>query len=217
MFRLIRNERGFIHKRLLSAAGGFLSGGPIGAARGFISLPDARPATVGASLHTGGVGGLPCPTGFENRGSGCVPSGFTSTQAIDRQVCEPPLVQDPRGRGVCVYPGSPSAGGATFQGGGSQPSTYSQTVSRCERGWVLGGDGMCYPKGMISNRNRKWPRGRRPLLTGGEMRAINTASAAARKIQRKVKQLQGMGMLKRPAARRRGTTAAAIHHSHHGD
>jgi len=88
-------------------------------------------------------------------------------------------------------------------GAGFEPSVFMTDTRRCGRGAVLGVDGLCYNKRDLRNNERFWPRGRRPLLTGGEMRAISTASSAAKKLQRKQKQLESLGLLKRPAPRSR--------------
>jgi hypothetical protein len=40
-----------------------------------------------------------------------------------------------------------------------------------------------------------WPKPRRPLLSGGELNAINIASKAGTRVEKKVKQLQKMGMM----------------------
>lgn len=77
---------------------------------------------------------------------------------------------------------------------------------RCLAGMVLGRDDLCYNShgdNKISNRNRKWPRGRAPLLTGGEMNCITTASRVTGKIATKVKQLQDMGMMGKAKPRTR--------------
>jgi len=90
-------------------------------------------------------------------------------------------------------------------GAGMIPATMEGVTRRCPRGAVLATDGLCYNTRDLANKNREWPRGRRPLLTGGEMRAISIASAAAAKFERTQKRLQRMGMIKTPrriAARR---------------
>jgi len=88
-------------------------------------------------------------------------------------------------------------------GAGTEPAVFMTDTRRCPRRSVLGVDGICYNKGDLRNSDRWWPRGRRPLLTGGDMRAISTASSAAKKLQRKQKQLESLGLLKRPAPRTR--------------
>jgi len=72
----------------------------------------------------------------------------------------------------------------------------------CLKGMQLGDDGVCYNKSQISNKQRMWPAGRRPLLTGGDMRAISTAARAGRRLEGATKRLQRLGMMKKPASRR---------------
>jgi len=73
-----------------------------------------------------------------------------------------------------------------------------QTIERsvCLRGMQLGVDGLCYNKGQITNKQRMWPRGRRPLLTGGDMRAIGIAARAGSKLERTTTRLRGLGLMK---------------------
>ncbi len=116
--------------------------------------------------------------------------------------------RDPRG--FCVSPISP-VGAEAFMGeaiAGQFGAAFvpgSQIVDRatCMRGMVLGSDGLCYNRGQISNRQRMWPAGRKPLLTGGQMNAISIASRAARRLESTTKRLQRLGMMKKPAAARR--------------
>jgi len=72
----------------------------------------------------------------------------------------------------------------------------------CLRGMQLGNDGLCYNRGQIKNSERMWPRGRRPLLTGGEMRAISIASRAAGRLTRTAVRLHEIGLIKKPVARK---------------
>jgi len=113
---------------------------------------------------------------------------------------------------------SPAGGGGIAPGGRSRPGVVGgtfapmavQTVRReCGPDHILGWDGMCYPKRGFPNRDRMWPKGRAPLLTGGERNAITTANRAAKKIERTTKQLQRMGMIKKPNPRRRIAPRAA--------
>jgi len=84
----------------------------------------------------------------------------------------------------------------------------------CLSGDVVGDDGLCYPKKSLTNKERQWPRGRRPLLTGGEMRAISIASRAAGRLERTQKRLQKMGMIKKIAPRRPKLIPAHTHSEH---
>jgi len=137
--------------------------------------------------------------------------------------CDPPLVRD--ARGLCLFPGSPA--GAEAFGGESILGQYgagmvagSQIVDRavCLKGMQLGNDGVCYNKSQISNKQRMWPAGRKPLLTGGDMRAISTAARAGRRLELATKRLQKMGMMKKPTTRGRtlrGHVARLEHASQH--
>lgn len=99
--------------------------------------------------------------------------------------CEPPFIPS-QNREFCVFPGSP-AGGQEFLKGrfgpAMEPSFRTVNVRDCDPGQILGKDFLCYESGAISNKERLYPRGTRPLLTGGEMRAIAKASAAESKIR----------------------------------
>lgn len=86
-------------------------------------------------------------------------------------------------------------------GAGLPPMAESITRLDCVPGMVLGKDNICYNKSQLRNADRKWPKGRAPLLTGGERNAITTAARASRKIQTTTKQLQRLGMLPKPSRR----------------
>jgi len=87
-------------------------------------------------------------------------------------------------------------------GQASLPAARNTTTLVCPPGQVLSKNDLCFDKRNIPKRDRKWNPGRPPLLTGGERNAITTAAAAARKIQRTEKQLQKLGMLKKPSRAR---------------
>lgn len=87
-------------------------------------------------------------------------------------------------------------------GAGLVPGTRAISRAVCLRGMQLGNDGVCYNKSQISNKQRMWPAGRRPLLTGGDMRAISIASRAGARLEMTTKRLQKMGMMKKAAPRR---------------
>jgi len=178
----------FVHRRVGRAIGGFFTGGPVGAVTG---------------LFTGDRGGGPAviaePLPPETRSPAGCPTGFT---------------RDPIS-GVCLAVGSPAFESAVGRptdafgaavvgqfGAGLQPAVSTRTMLMCPPGAVLGKDELCYNRGSITNKQRKWPRGRAPLLTGGERNAISKAAAAARKIQRTTKQLEKLGMLKKATPRR---------------
>jgi len=169
-------------------------------------LGSAQGKEAGRSLKFGGEGsGLAVPSnrvrarqvlGIVNGGDTC-PGGTIRTAD-----------------GFCVSPesefgkdrldiGSEAVGNAVMGRYGAALEPGNMIIDRavCLRGMQLGDDGLCYNKSQISNKQRMWPKGRRPLLTGGDMRAIGIASRAGKKLERTTKRLQTMGMLKKPAAR----------------
>jgi len=102
-----------------------------------------------------------------------------------------------------IGPGT-SVGGAVMGRYGAALEPGSQIVDRavCLPGMVVADDGLCYNRSQIKNSERMWPRGRRPLLTGGEMRAISIASRAAGRLTRTAVRLQEIGLIKKPVARK---------------
>jgi len=137
----------------------------------------------------------------------------------------PPLgVSGGRGRGPCDFPmeiapdgscreptvdqfGRPLGGvGEAVMGRyGAALEPGSQIIDRaiCLRGMQLGDDGLCYNKSQITNKQRMWPAGRKPLLSGGDMRAISIAARAGRRLDNTTKRLRKLGMMKAlPAPRK---------------
>ena len=129
--------------------------------------------------------------------------------------CMPPLIRSPQGN--CIAPTSPRGaelfvGEATMGRYGAALIPGSQIIDRavCLPGMQLGNDGLCYNKAAITNKQRMWPRGRRPLLTGGDMNAIAIAARAGAKLDRTTKRLRSLGMMKRlPAPRKAAPHAHA--------
>jgi len=200
--------RNFVHKRIFGAAKGaigsiFSGGNPItGAIGGFAGaggsrapVPSVFPQTT---IFPGSTGfAKPCATGFFLDTNGqCVPLTTRPTRGL-------------RGFAERTLPG----GATGFQefgqavmgqfGAALEPGFRESSTAVCPPGTVLGMDRLCYNKGDIKNKERAWPRGRKPLLTGGEMRCISIAAGAAKRLERKTKQLQSLGMLKKPSTSRR--------------
>ncbi len=213
------DERGFIHKKIF----GFVSKvpGPLGVLG---SVGSRFFGGGGSSRIPGGfatvdsAGG--CLSGFTARGGFCIPNALVGFQEQE---------QGQRGGerkgGISEFLKSVIPGGESgrFEFGEAVMGRYGAALVPgvrpgetmiCPPGAVLGNDALCYDRRNISNKQRLWPRGRRPLLTGGEMRCISIASAAARKLQAKEKQLQDMGMLKKPAPRRQQKQIGPGHHAH---
>lgn len=224
---VLGDEGGFVHKRIFrgikGAVGGLLSGSPLGiiggAVGGFLS-PDA-PEEVAPQVG--------CPPGFTFDGRECrprrsfAPRAERGAAAVLRAIPGPlgelagTAFAEPRGVTAAVPAAvGPDQFGNMVMGqfGPALEPAIRDTMTRiCPRGSILGTDFLCYNKGEITNRQRAWPRGRRPLLTGGEMRCISIAASAAKKLQKKQKQLISLGMLKRPASRRAPRLAPG-HHAH---
>jgi len=212
------DRRAFFHKKIFGAIGGavkgFVSGGPLGAVSGGIR------GLAGSGGSRDPVSAVPGRTAFDPR-TFIEPifKRFPIQPATSR--CDPPnqiingRCQAPtsgiRGKIERLLPGGRTGfGPVDFPGNAVmgqfgaalEPTIVDQEVSRCPRGSVLGKDGLCYNKRDLRNSERMWPRGRRPLLTGGDMRAISIAASAAKKLQRKEKQLVSMGMLPHKHARK---------------
>ncbi len=224
-------SRGFVHKRIFGglkgAIGGILGGpgGVVGGALGGFLQPTTIAQTL--PLIRRPVGQQGCVPGFVRNAQGnCVPKGFSGAVFPPRGPTFVGAGQQP------VIPQQARPGGVEGQllpfgeavmgrfGAGMKPAVFSQQQRRCPRGSVLGapeadGTSLCYNRKEITNKERMWPRGRRPLLTGGEMRAISTAASAARKLQAKQKQLQELGLLKKPSPRQRAPKQLAPGHHEH--
>lgn len=230
------DSRNFIHKRVIGAVGGFIRGGPVGAAAGFIKPGGIETTTLIPGRKPS------CPTGHTfNPLTGICVSQFAvecppNHHRDPKNQCVPNIrqlgaffngTQDPRqqdkfkirGTGVAAEQQLLPFGEAVMGrfGAGLKPAVFSQQRRACPRGAVLGapeadGSSLCYNRKELSNKERAWPRGRRPLLTGGEMRAISIASSAAKRLERKQKQLQQLGLLKKPAARPRKALPPGAEH-----
>ena len=223
------DERRFIHKKLL---GGFskiagilpipapvasLVGGLAGRFAGTArpTVPRTRTARVTAFSQEEKEAGarLKFP-GFGGGGGGLIGIGRSvgrgGTRSGGRTPCDFPMEIAPDGS--CREPtvdrfGRPLGVGEAVMGRyGAALEPGSRMIDRaiCLRGMQLGNDGLCYNKGQITNKQRMWPAGRKPLLTGGDMRAISTAARAGRRMDLATKRLQKLGMMKKPAARRAG-------------
>jgi len=211
--------RNFIHK---SFVGRFV-GGVASKVIGGVPLVGGLASSVFDRLRGAGASTVPamtgCPPGFILTASGCTPRFAPGFATTDRAPLSPfaeprvrqdgrfpaPTMEQARFRESQGLAADPAAGVPVMGrfGAGTEPEIFMTDTRRCPRRSVLGVDGVCYNKGDLKNADRWWPRGRRPLLTGGEMRAISTASSAAKKLQRKQKQLESLGLLKRPASRTR--------------
>jgi len=227
------DTRGFVHKRIIgaigAATGAVLSGAnPLTAGlRGFAqggSVPAVPASIPGVRMAI-----IPCPAGFTKDTFGnCVPIAPQApipgvVGALQRLVPggatgfqEPGRVPAPGFGGALqrFLPGGET--GFLFDpvlgqyGAGLEPAIRETSTRVCPRGTVLGLDGVCYVKGSIRNDQRAWPRGRRPLLTGGDMRAISIAASAGRKLDRTTKRLRKLGMMKALPSPKRSKSKALV-------
>lgn len=149
--------------------------------------------------------------------SGPVPSGIP-----------PGLTELPAGTGKCIPPSrfDPRTGECGFflgtQSGKDDVPVGEAVMGRfgpalvpgrkvidektCLRGMVLGLDKLCYNSkgpGRISNKNRLWPKGAKPLGSPEQMRALRIAAQFGRQFETTQKRLQKLGVVKKPAARGR--------------
>ena len=242
--QLPNDRRNFVHKRIIGAVGGFLGGGPAGAIGGFVGgggggggrAPGARPpqegidnmiragmfaipgmtaAEVAARRQNLAIGGfLPPPASFGPTSDPGSPCGFGKVFDVQKGRCVWGLGTD-----VGPEPGGVGGGQAVMgrYGAALVPDVQQRRHLDCLPGMVLGTDSLCYNRRDIRNKERKYPKGRAPLLTGGERNAITKARGAARKIERTTKALQDMGMIKKPAPRKAAAprlqlTAGDVHH-----
>jgi len=179
-----------------------------------LKFPELSPAPIAFGDRTA-VTRFPLPrrtprTGITPLTTFGGPCDFPLETAPDGSCREPTV--DAFGRSLGV-------GNAVMGRYGAALEPGSQLIERsvCLPGMQLGNDGLCYNKGAITNSQRQWPRGRRPLLTGGDMRAIGIAARAGAKLDRTTKRLRGLGMMKalpkgrsKPAAHAHATPASAV-------
>ena len=212
------DSRGFVHRRIIGAVGGFITGGPTAAISGFLRggrQPEARVQTALAATVPMRAA---CPPGFfETPAGGCqemAPTGRTEFLAAAREDVSVRGGTTRLPSGTVMEDGGPPQRFGPMRAGGYAPDVREQFYRDCGPGAVLAKDGLCYNRRDLRNNERKWPRGRRPLLTGGEVRAISTAASAAKKLQRVQKRLMSLGLLPKPTRRAAPKQLAPGHHAH---
>jgi len=187
--------RHFFHRRLIGAATGFVTGGPLGALAGLTKAQRGR-ARRAAKLSPNGQR----LTGPNRTAAGCV-AGSKYNARTD--TCELPrsgvvgAVQRFLPGGASGFEGGTRAGSGIYA-----PELEALEVRRCFPGDILGKDGFCHAKGSIPNKERAHPRGRRPLGTPGEMAALAKAASFGKRMESTVKRMQKIGVLKKPHTHR---------------
>ncbi len=230
-FGLPNDVRYFVHKRIGRGLRSFVGSGfnPLAGIGGFIAPPEqprvrrapprttvARPSFRGAAgkelgrtLKLQNPAGVPTGFGAVPKGQACPPGAI---RVPGSQACFAPLgpaksfISDlfpPSGVRIPSF-GASGVGDAVMGRYGAALTPGSRIIDRavCLRGMVVGNDGLCYNRSQIKNSERMWPRGRRPLLTGGDMRAISIAARAASRLTRTAVRLQDIGLIKKPVTRR---------------
>ena len=223
--------RFFVHKRVFKAATSFVTSGfnPLAAVGGFLATPSpppvrrtvprrftARPSASGAAgkelgrqLKGGGItNGLSFPALPPSRSLARLPCIFPFRMFEGK--CVPPFLGDRPGPDRArpsdpqLGPGAP-VGDAVMGRYGAALAPGSRIIDRavCLRGMVVADDGLCYNRSQIKNSERMWPRGRRPLLSGGDMRAISIAARAASRLTRTAQRLQEIGLIQKPIVKAR--------------
>jgi len=207
------DQRSFVHKRLFRAATGFVTGGPGAAVGGFFAPTTPQPPPVRRPAPRSTTARPSVISAAEKEGGKQVKFPMRAFAPITK--CKWPQKWDPN-KGQCVFaigiPGTDDpveralVGDAVMgqYGAGLEPGSRIVDRAICLRGMVLGNDGICYNKSQVRNADRMWPRGRRPLLTGGDMRAISTAARAGRRLEGATKRLQKIGLMKKPPPQAEG-------------
>lgn len=252
MFRTPPNDvRGFVHKRIIGAVGGFIGGGPQGALKGFFGggggsrrgrtprpsdqfqiLPvssrmarqfeggpivgfDAsgsplRQFQAQPHVHDGGPlqpsHAVRCIDGFELRNGKCVrvsiAGRIASIAPFGRTPTEVSLfgLASPTARDVPVR-----ATVGAFGMPASEPEAESRQTLRCPRGMVLAIDNLCYPKAVLSRRNkfRKWRQPPRPTLSRRDEVAIRRAASAKDRVLALAKEAGLHASKTRPTSRKK--------------
>jgi len=137
--------------------------------------------TVAGWITGGGTAGptmqppQSCPTGYVLRNGVCERVGVVG--AVQRIL--------PGGQ-TGVVPAGAQIGQAVMgqYGPALVPTELARSISKCIRGMVLGSDGLCYNKRDISNKERLWPRGTRPLLSGGDRKTLRKARSIENQLGR---------------------------------
>jgi|TARA_R110000787_G_scaffold213781_1_gene323236 hypothetical protein len=140
--------------------------------------------TGGGSEPTGPTQSI--PGNFRPQGAGCdFPAVSIGGRCVDPTAALPggrPFVGPKGGDGYTPFFGR--------YGVAVAPEMEMRTVSKCPPGWVLGDDGQCYDH--LARGQRMWNPGAKPLLTGGEMSAINKAARAAKRLGSTQKKLKAV-------------------------
>jgi len=177
-------SRGFVHKRIIGAVGGFIGGGPGGAVRGFLggggsSRPTIPTGRTDFTVRNMRAPVTQCPDGSRRTSRGCERAGPVG--AIQRF-----LPGGSTGMVEAVHQ-------AEFVGYAHhphEPAIVATSVRRCDRGHVLSWQGLCVSKRDIRNSDRMYPKPPKPLGTRTQLKAVRVASAFGRSLKANDKRLK---------------------------
>lgn len=125
-----------------------------------------------------------CPPGFQVNSKTGVCEAIGVVPAIQRFLPggqTGTLPQVPATGGVAPANGYGAAVMGTFGVPALQPVQASTMTLRCPPGSVLGKDNLCYQKGSIPPKFRKWRPGRKPPISAGDWKALQTADRVKNK------------------------------------
>lgn len=181
----------FVHKRIIGGIKGLASGGVTGGIGGFLSGggDNSRERKARRAVEN---------QRFQTFGEGPRTAGPARSFGISDPCPIPGMSVDPK-TGKCVFklgavvgpdqvPAATGTSMVVFEDAVTgafgmpaiRPVNIPQNHLTCPPGMVLGEDSLCYPKAVLrrDSRFRKWRPGTRPVLTGGEVRAIAKGRAA---------------------------------------
>lgn len=151
--------------------------------------PGARPLCIaGCQVILPGNTGTPstgfagCPAGWVLDSSGrCVQGGMGGMmQRVIPGGSTGTMIPGQAQQGAFGIPAeTPAQVGTIMRNDGSVGPVF-----RCRGNLVLGRDNLCYARGSIPRGARKHPPGRKPLLTGGDLRCLSKAQGLRGKIKR---------------------------------
>lgn len=230
-------SQAFVHRRLIGAAKGLVTGGVRGGVVGLLTTGGSEGRSGSSVVPTSrnqsspglmlGPVDVPAPVtaGLGDRARACQrkglvidASGRCASPAGFSGLGPGPGIFDPlgldlgaRARGLLDPVGSgvpvPMIGASA-----TAPLRETQIVRRCGRGNVLAIDGLCYDRKLLRKDQRMWPPGRKPLLTGGDLNAISRAARAAGRMKTQQKRLQKLGLLPKPKTTQRRIAPVSHHH-----
>jgi len=172
-----------IISRIAGGAVGLITGGIGGAVAGVLTDPFGSAGSAVGGGSTGGSGssapatsfaGTSCPPGYYSVGGTCINPGAAFPGGV-------PLTVPSTGTSLTTTGGTAVATGASFGMPALAPYVVSTVRRKCAAGYVLGRDDLCYPKGMLPKRYRKWNRSK-PYISRAQFRLIAKADRQRDKI-----------------------------------